>query len=203
VSPRRKTRLGRRPGPTGEAQTAILDAARGLFAEQGFRGTTMRAVAERAGVDLALVHYYFETKAKLFDAVVELPIDPARIAALFAEPGAPGERLARFYLEQLFTTRNEAITAMLRTALGDPDSIPALRALIQRTLVAGAASALRGPDAALRAELIGAHMVGLFVCRCLVGVEPLASLSVDDLVARVAPAIDVVLAVRTERKEQP
>jgi AcrR family transcriptional regulator len=173
-----------------------------LFAEQGFRGTTMRAVAERAGVDLALVHYYFETKAKLFGAVVELPVDPARIAALSPSPARPASA-SPASTSSSSSTRNEAITAMLRTALGDPDSIPALRALVQRTLVAGAAGALRGPDAALRAELIGAHMVGLFVCRCLVGVEPLASLSVDDLVARVAPAIDVVLAVRTERKEQP
>ena len=51
-------------------------------------------------------------------------------------------RIARFYLEHLFLDRNEAITAMLRAALGDPGCVPALRTVIQDTLVAGVAGAL-------------------------------------------------------------
>lgn len=162
MSARPRKRAGRRPDSSGESRAAILDAARMLFAKHGFRGTTIRSVAERAGVDLALVHYFFESKAKLFAAVIELPIAPERIAALLASEGPPGERIARFYVEHLFTARNEAITAMLRAVLGDPDCIPALRTLIQGTLVAGTAGAMGGPDATLRAELLGAQMVGLF-----------------------------------------
>lgn len=47
----------------------ILDAAEGLFARHGFYGVTTRQVAAEAGVDTALIHYYFGAKRELFDAV--------------------------------------------------------------------------------------------------------------------------------------
>lgn len=48
----------------------ILDHAEGLFADHGFYGVTVREVARLARVDSALVHYYFETKLGLFEAVL-------------------------------------------------------------------------------------------------------------------------------------
>ncbi|MEM6805097.1 MAG: TetR family transcriptional regulator [Bacteroidota bacterium] len=47
----------------------IKDTARDLFLEKGLRGTTIREVAEKAGVNVALVNYYFRTKNKLFIAI--------------------------------------------------------------------------------------------------------------------------------------
>lgn len=47
----------------------ILDAAEELFAKHGIYGVTMREIAERANVDTALLHYYFESKRGVFDAV--------------------------------------------------------------------------------------------------------------------------------------
>ena len=47
----------------------ILDAAEQVFAS-GYAGSSMREIAERAGVAQALIHYHFETKEKLFEAVV-------------------------------------------------------------------------------------------------------------------------------------
>jgi AcrR family transcriptional regulator len=178
----------------GETRDAILHAARVLFARRGFRGTTMRAIAKRAGVDMALAHYFFGSKPKLFAASVELPIDPRRLSALLsARHTAPGEAMARYYLEHLFTERSDAITAMLRAGLGDPGCVPALRALIERTLVTAAAGSLAGEHARLRAELTGALMVGLFISRRIVGVEPLATASTDEVVALLAPALDTIL----------
>ena len=58
----------RSPG-AGETREAILDAAEGLFSKHGFYGVTIREVAREAGVDTALVHYYFGAKRGLFDAV--------------------------------------------------------------------------------------------------------------------------------------
>lgn len=200
---KRARRPGRRAGGAGESREAILQAARVLFAQLGFRGTTMRAVAERAGVDMALVHYFFGSKPNLFAASVELPIDPERVTALLAtRPSAPGQAMARYYLEHLFVERSEAISAMLRAGLGDPECVPALRALIERTLVTATAGRLLGAkDARLRAELAGALMVGLFVNRCIVGVEPLASASVDQLVSLLAPALDALLGAGAPVRE--
>ena len=47
----------------------ILDVAEGEFSRHGFDGVTLRTVAREAGVDTALLHYYFDTKKGLFDAV--------------------------------------------------------------------------------------------------------------------------------------
>ena len=47
----------------------ILDAAEELFAKHGIYGVTMREIAELANVDTALLHYYFESKRGVFDAV--------------------------------------------------------------------------------------------------------------------------------------
>jgi AcrR family transcriptional regulator len=52
-----------------DLKQVILDAAEGLFARHGFYGVTTRQVAAEAGVDTALIHYYFGAKRELFDAV--------------------------------------------------------------------------------------------------------------------------------------
>lgn len=52
-----------------DLKQTILDAAEGLFARHGFYGVTTRQVAAEAGVDTALIHYYFGAKRELFDAV--------------------------------------------------------------------------------------------------------------------------------------
>jgi hypothetical protein len=143
---------------------------------------------------MALVHYFFGSKPNLFAASVELPIAPHLLSALLAsQPSAAGEAMARYHLQHLFVERRDAITAMLRAGLGDPGCVPALRALIERTLVSSTAEMLGGERADLRAELAGALMVGLFVTRQIVAVEPLASASVDEVVGLVAPALDVLL----------
>lgn len=68
------TRSGGRGRPAKGAgvdlKTVILDAAEGLFARHGFYGVTTRQVAAEAGVDTALIHYYFGAKRELFDAVL-------------------------------------------------------------------------------------------------------------------------------------
>jgi TetR/AcrR family transcriptional regulator, regulator of cefoperazone and chloramphenicol sensitivity len=48
----------------------ILNAAGEVFAEEGFEGATIRAITERAGVNLAAVNYHFRDKAELYAKVV-------------------------------------------------------------------------------------------------------------------------------------
>ena len=185
---------GRRAGASGYSRQAIVKSARALFASRGFRGTTLRAIAERAKVDVALVSYFFGSKEKLFVAVIDLPAIAAGLEHVLGDRSAGlGERLVRFYLESVFEAQRETISAMLRTAFGDPDDAPKLRALIQKTLLQGAARALGGRTAKLRAQLFGAQMTGLFISRHLVRVEPLASASVEDVAALLGPALDRLL----------
>lgn len=68
----RRGRPVRRPAVVPvETRSHILDHAEALFALHGLHGVTVREVARAAAVDPALVHYYFETKAGLFDAVFQ------------------------------------------------------------------------------------------------------------------------------------
>ncbi|MGO4872402.1 MAG: TetR family transcriptional regulator C-terminal domain-containing protein [Roseiarcus sp.] len=60
-----------KPSIRQENERVILAAAEAVFAEQGFGGATMAAIAARAGVPKPNVHYYFPTKEKLYRAVVE------------------------------------------------------------------------------------------------------------------------------------
>jgi len=65
----------------GRTRDAIVEAALELFRERGFEGTTMRAVAERAGVSVGNAYYYFSSKDELvqgfYDQLVAELGDPA------------------------------------------------------------------------------------------------------------------------------
>jgi AcrR family transcriptional regulator len=52
-------------------ESAILDAAKKIFISKGFSGARMQEIADEAGINKALLHYYFRSKDKLFDAIFE------------------------------------------------------------------------------------------------------------------------------------
>jgi AcrR family transcriptional regulator len=189
-------RTGRRPGESG-AREAILDAARSTFASSGYDRATIRAIAAGAGVDPALVHHYFGTKEDLFVAVIDAPVNPAdAIRAVLAEglEGA-GERIVRFFISVWDDPRNnDALMSVLRGALTNDRAAGAIREFAGRAILGAVASALPGPDAALRASLIGSQMVGLAFLRYGVRMEPVASASPDEIVALVGPRIQSYLA---------
>ena len=72
------TPVGRRPGRR-DTRAEIVDAARAAFAERGYDGASLRGIARDAGVDPSLVHHYFDGKAALFVAALDLPADPRAI----------------------------------------------------------------------------------------------------------------------------
>jgi AcrR family transcriptional regulator len=63
-----------------DTRTQILDAAERLFAERGFRGTSIRAITDRAGANLAAVGYHFGSNAELWAAVARRAIGPITAA---------------------------------------------------------------------------------------------------------------------------
>ena len=107
-------RRGRRPGAP-DTRAAILGAARARFADQGFGGTTIRAVAGDAGVDAALVHHYFGSKDDLFLAALELPVDPRQILLPAVAGGidGAGERILRALPVRLGRPRPAAVAGRL------------------------------------------------------------------------------------------
>ena len=54
-----------------ETQNNILEAARIIFAKKGLAGARMQEIADEAGINKALLHYYYRSKEKLFEQVFE------------------------------------------------------------------------------------------------------------------------------------
>ncbi|HET6256599.1 MAG TPA: TetR family transcriptional regulator [Puia sp.] len=67
-----KTTRSTKPKPAKESTTEerIKEAARHLFTQKGFAATRTRDIAEEAGINLALLNYYFRSKQKLFDLIM-------------------------------------------------------------------------------------------------------------------------------------
>jgi AcrR family transcriptional regulator len=83
----------------------ILDAAEKLFSDQGFTGTSLRAITTEANVNLAAVNYHFGTKDGLMEAVFErrlAPLNQERIALLDAleasDENPPLERILEAFV---------------------------------------------------------------------------------------------------------
>jgi AcrR family transcriptional regulator len=172
-----------------QARELILDAARGQFAEQGYDGASMRAIARDAGVDPALVSYYFGSKSGLFVESLRLPVNPAdAIAAVLAEgTDGLGERLVTRFLQVWDNSASgEPIINVLRSAASRPALI---REFVERQIVPRFAAALEGPDAELRATAVTSQMLGLAMVRYVLRVEPLASAEPEQVVARIAPTV--------------
>src|SRR5215471_4877101 len=54
-----------------DKKTHIIETAMELFAEKGFEGTSIRDIAAKANVNIAMVNYYFGSKEKLFEGMVK------------------------------------------------------------------------------------------------------------------------------------
>lgn len=185
------TPRGRRPGGP-DTRGQILDAARESFAHKGFGGTTIRAVAAGAGVDPALVHHYFGSKDDLFIAALEMPIDPRQIVPVVFADGLDGaaERLLRLFLSVWDDPEKRLpLVALVRGSLGEQGPVNPLRDAIFRLIFGALREVLRSEDADDRITLVASQMIGLIVARYVLVLEPLASMSADDVVAWIAPTL--------------
>jgi len=130
------------PQPTTETQAdraaetrmRILDAAIREFAENGLAGARTEQIAAAAGVNKALLYYYFESKEKLYSAALEEVAGRVRdrSMAVFLREATPGERLVRAALDHFdrILTQHEFQSLMqqemLRLHKGEEGELPIL-----------------------------------------------------------------------------
>jgi AcrR family transcriptional regulator len=192
----RGERTGRRPGPS-TTRDDILVAARASFAELGYDRTSVRAIAARAGVDPALVHRFFGSKDDLLTAALAVAVRPAeRIPAVMeGEPSALGERVVRYFLSVWEEpSSSEVMVGMLRSAATNEQAARLMRDFLSNEVLARVAAPLEGEAAALRATLMSSQLLGLATIRYILRIEPLASASVETVVAALAPTLQRYLA---------
>lgn len=190
-------RRGRRGG-ANDSREAILTAARRLFAEHGFDGTSLRQVAREAGVDPALVHHYFKGKDELFAFSVDLPADPVQVLADVSslDPGQRAEEIVLAVLRLWESPAQHSLVAFLRGTIGSKAKTALLRELVSRTILQRIMDGLPGSpgERALRGNLVATQVVGLMLVRYVIRLDPLASAAPEEVVKMIAPNIRRYLA---------
>src|SRR5580704_1452606 len=117
-----------------ETRGRILDAALREFAANGLAGARTETIAAAAGVNKALLYYYFESKEKLYVAALEMIAGRVRDSsmAVFLRDASPGERVLfaalnhfdRILAQQEFQSLMQQ--EMIRFHKGEPGAIPVL-----------------------------------------------------------------------------
>lgn len=190
--PARKRPRGRPRGGESDTRERIIAAAIEEFSEHGYDAATMRGIAARAGVDAALLHHYFGTKADLFGETVDAPMRPdIDIPAILTGPHDElGERIVRYVLEvwEQPEQRKRGVL-LLRAGLGNRLTTPLLAGFLSRELLGRIAASLEGPDVELRASLVATQVAGLLIGRYILQLPALVGASVDELVVRVGATV--------------
>ena len=181
------------PGGSKSERTKlrIQQAAAKLFASRSFETVSTRAIAKEAGVDAALIHHYFGSKEGLFQAVLNAAIRPEQLEALVVSESSEdwGRQLVRAADKVWTSPAAPALKAVVRRVLVGHEGM--LREFVTRSLLNRFLSHIKGPETErrLRASLIGSQMSGLVIARHIVGIEPLASLSTDEVADLIGPVL--------------
>ena len=197
---------GRRPAGE-DTRGAIILAARAEFSESGYDATSLRGIARRAGVDPALVHHYFDGKADVFAQTLEIPIDPRVLVERIVDGPLEetGERLARMFLSVWDAPdgRRRFRTLMGAVATHD-DAARMLREFVGGEIFGRIIERLTQEHAGLsregleeRAALAAAQMLGVALLRYVVELPAVVDATPEELVARLAPVLQIHLAART------
>jgi AcrR family transcriptional regulator len=181
------------PGPRDERgvlAARIVAAARDEFAQHGWAGTTIRAVARAADVDPALVYHYFGSKEGLLDAATNPPqrwLDS--VAKVWT---TPVDRLGAALITLLLASWADdeiapTLRAILQTAAHEPSTREKLRRVVEGSLMGVSELGTDERDRLVRSGLISSQMMGFALMRYIWKIEPLASMTDDEVIAAVTP----------------
>jgi AcrR family transcriptional regulator len=189
------TARGRRPGRP-ETRAEVLEVARRRFLADGYQAVTMRSIATEAGVDAALISYYFGSKKGLFGAALALSANPPEVllGALGGDPETLPERVLTALLHAWEDPEGgDALRAMVSAAIQEPDLARLLREVLEHEIVDRLAEYLPGRSARFRAAAFVTQLAGVVFARYVLAVEPVATMKVDELVRHLAPGLRAAL----------
>lgn len=91
-----------------ETEKTILEVARRTFVQRGFAAARMQEIADEAGTNKAMLHYYFRSKEKLYQEVIRYTLDTIlpRFARALQAQGTVMERLEVIITEHIGTLRD-------------------------------------------------------------------------------------------------
>jgi AcrR family transcriptional regulator len=169
----------------------ILSVAQTQFAADGYEATTIRGVAEEAGIDPSMVMRYFGGKEGLFAAAASFDL---HLPDLVSMPRAQrGKRLAQHFLriwEQ--ESAGSGLAILLRAAATTPAARERLLSIFRKQVLPAVAAV--APDAAgARAALISSQLLGMAYCRRVIQMPEAMKLKEGVVVSNLGRTIDSYL----------
>jgi AcrR family transcriptional regulator len=194
-----RNRRGRRSGQS-DTRSQILAAARTQFIAVGYRAATVRSIAAQAGVDPALISYFFGSKQHLFWEALALRANPAEIIA--EAMVGPLDELPRRLLTVLLETwdqpENQPTLLAIAQAGAGPDSSTLTRSFVEEVLAVPITERLlhEGAPAGevrLCTALVLTQLVGVIYARYVLAVDPVAAIPRQAFIDRFTPALNAVV----------
>jgi AcrR family transcriptional regulator len=178
----------RKPSKSERTRAGILEAARQLFAELGYDGTTVRDVAAKASIDPAMVIRYFGSKEELFARAATIDLELPAIHVI--DPSDIGDALIRRFLLVWEGTGSASGMAVLLRSAGSNEFAAEKARQIFAAQVRPLLASLGDPsDAPRRAGLISSQLLGLAMCRYVLRIPPVVGMSHADIIDAVGPTL--------------
>jgi AcrR family transcriptional regulator len=167
-------------------RAAILDAARERFASGGYERTTVRAVAQDAGIDPSMVMRYYGSKEGLFAAVIDVELVLPDLSTLPVED--VGAVLVEHFLD--LWENDSVLQTLLRVGVTNEAGAARMRAVFAGQILPLAERfVVTRQDAARRAALVASQVLGMALVRYVLRFGPAADLTRDDVVAWLGPTV--------------
>ncbi|MFM1844700.1 MAG: hypothetical protein RI917_18 [Actinomycetota bacterium] len=162
MSMAKKIAPGRPRVSTKNRQDLIAKSASRLFSKLGYERTTIRLVAEDAGVDPKLVMHYFGNKQKLFMATVRVPAEVgAALTLLKLTPKASwGKRITDVIWLAQKSGAFQTLVGVIRASASEPEAAEMFREFYYDNLLLPMVSGLDVDKRELRAVMMSSLMAG-------------------------------------------
>ncbi len=174
--------MARTPKVIEDRREQIIDAATRVFSEKGFTKATNKDVAREAGITPGLIYYYFESKEKLLEAMIESRSPIRLLMSLTPQVLALSpEAFLRFIIRQVLSIIEgenfiQLIRVMLPEIVHNPEMTPTVAGFLQRVMEfltsyfesKMEAGELRQSDASLTAQVFLGSVMGFVLRRHII-----------------------------------
>jgi AcrR family transcriptional regulator len=169
-----------------------LTHAREQFSRRGYANTSLRSIAEAAGVDPALIAHFFGSKRGLFEAAIEVPLSPdtPALAEFRSSQGDPVERLAVMYVK-LWDTPGvaQALSTIVLEAAHDTAAAKAMARFMYTWVGQPLVDELGTDHPELRLRMMVGFMAAIALQRRFDPESMFASLTQEQVVALMTPTM--------------
>ncbi|MEV0720203.1 helix-turn-helix domain-containing protein [Asanoa sp. NPDC050611] len=185
----------RRRRDATQTRQALLRVASRRFARDGYASTTVREIADEAGVNVALISRYFTSKEGLFEACLTAAVTDLRRDSDETSLETMAPDIARRIAGVTHDGRLPDTLLLLLRSSGDEqvDNVRRdfLRSISER--MAAAAGGDTHPETLLRAQILLAATLGMTLLRLSMSIQPLAAATEEDLLGPISDLVDALL----------